>query len=303
MTRSEPPHERADELLERARESAEYADREVVEAVDGAEQRHPRATKIARVGAAVLHEQSAERLGLAASGAAFWLVVSAFPTAIASLNLFGLVVSPKRVADVLGHLANAVPGSLGSLVSEQLTRVAATDNAKLSVSLAVSLTLAIWSASAGLYNLDRAIRVAYGLPPQTYLQARARAFVGAAVVVVLLGLGAFATSAVVAHSSVVIAVISGVAAFIAIATGVAALYRFAVGRHVAARALLPGAAASAAGVIVVTIGFGTYVALSRRFTAVYGAFGGVVIAMLAAYAAVYVVLLGAVLNRQLAGDV
>jgi hypothetical protein len=48
----------------------------------------------------------------------------------------------------------------------------------------------VWSASAGVYNLDRAIRVAYGLPPQRYLEARGRAFGGAVAVVVGLGLSA-----------------------------------------------------------------------------------------------------------------
>jgi membrane protein len=68
---------------------------------------------------------------------------------------------------------------------------------------------------------------------------------------------------------------------------------------VGGRALLPGAVASAVGVLLVTSGFGAYVAESTRYTAVYGALAGVVIGMLAVYLAVYVVLLGAVLNMQL----
>jgi membrane protein len=56
---------------------------------------------------------------------------------------------------------------------------------------------------------------------------------------------------------------------------------------------------SAVGVVLVTFGFGAYVAVSTRYTAVYGALAGVVSGMLAVYLAVYVVLLGAVLNMQL----
>jgi membrane protein len=84
-----------------------------------------------------------------------------------------------------------------------------------------------------------------------------------------------------------------------ITAGVGALYRFAVGHRVGARALLPGAVTSAVGVVLVTSGFGAYVAVSTRYTAVYGALAGVVIGMLAVYLAVYVLLLGAVLNMQL----
>jgi membrane protein len=88
-------------------------------------------------------------------------------------------------------------------------------------------------------------------------------------------------------------------ALAAITAAVAALYRFSVGAPVGARALVPGALASGIGVVLVTGGFSVYVAVSSKYTAVYGAFAGAVIGMLAIYLAVYVVLLGAVLNSQL----
>ena len=247
----------------------------------------------------MLREQSAERVGLAASGAAFWLVISAFPTAIAVVSLYGLFVSPERVATDLGNLASTVPGSLGSLLTEQLRRVAGADHAGLSLGFVVSLLLAVSSASAGINHLDGAIRAAYGLPPQRYVEARGRAFAGALAVVLLLGLIAVALPMVLARSSVILTVLGVPVALAAITAGVGALYRFSIGVTVGARALLPGAIASAIGVVLVTVAFGVYVAMSSKFTAVYGAFAGGVIGMLAIYFAVYVVLLGAVLNSQL----
>jgi membrane protein len=260
--------------------------------------RHRRFSVGVRLAAAVMREQSAERVGLAASGAAFWLVISAFPTAIAVVSLYGLFVNPQRVATDLGSLANDVPGSLGSLLTEQLRRVAATDHAGLSLGLVVSLVLAVASASAGVNHLDGAIRVAYGLPPQGYFEARGRAFAGALAVVVLLGLSAVALPVVLARSPTVLTVVGIPVALAAIAAGVAALYRFSIGTRVGARALLPGALASAIGVVLVTAGFGAYVATSTKYTVFYGTFAGAVVGMLAIYFGVYVVLLGAVLNSQ-----
>lgn len=265
-------------------------------------QRHPRWSAVVRVAGDVMREQAAEQVGLAASGAAFWLVISVFPTAIAAVSLFGLVVSPERVATDLGDLASAAPASLGSLVTDQLRRVAASDHAGLSVSVAVSLLFAVWSASAGVYNLDRAIRDAYRLRRQSYFEARARALGGAIAVVVALGAMALAISVVVADSPAAVIVILGTPAALAVFTAsVAVLYRFSVGDHVPARALLPGSVASAVGVVLVIGGFGAYVSMSTRYTAVYGASAGAVIGMVGTYLAVYVVLLGAVLNTQLAG--
>jgi membrane protein len=248
-----------------------------------------------------MREQSAERVGLAASGAAFWLVISAFPTAIAVVSLYGLFVSPERIATDLGFLASGVPGSLGSLLTDQLRTVAGADHADLSLGVVLSLVFAVWSASAGFNNLDRAIRVAYGLPPQRYVEARGRAFVGALVVVLLLGLVAVVTPLVSWRSSAVGTVLGVIAAVAGMTGGVGALYRFSVAARIAVRALLPGAITSAIGIVLVTAGFAAYVATSTRYTAVYGAFAGAVVAMLAIYLVVYVVLLGAVLNTQLSG--
>jgi membrane protein len=262
---------------------------------------HPRISGVLRIVRAVLHEQSVETVGLAASGATFWLVISAFPTAIAAVSLFGLVVSPDRVATDLGNLASGAPASLGSMVTEQLRRVAASDHARLSLGLAASVLFAIWSGSAGVYNLNRAIRVAYGLPPQRYLEARGRALAGALAIVILIGVGAIAISAAVGHFPATLVLGAAVPfVLVVIAAAAAGLYRFSVGQSVRGRELLPGAMASSVGVVAVLAGFSTYVASSTHYTAVYGVFAGAVIGMVGLYLAVFVVLLGAVLNVQLA---
>jgi membrane protein len=248
----------------------------------------------------VFAEQSAQRASLVASGAAFWLVISAFPAAIAVVSLYGLFVSAERVANDLGALADDAPGSLGSLVTEQVRSVAGHNNAGLSLGVIVSLLVALWAASAGIYQLDNAIRAAYDLPPQRFVDARARAIVGALAAVVLLGLTAIALPLVVARTAWIATILAVPVALIAIAVTVAGFYRLSVGHRLGGRAVLPGAVLSAAGIVLVSVGFDVYVARSSKYTAVYGGFAGSVIAMLAAYLAVRVVLLGASLNAELA---
>jgi len=295
------PGDPANRLVVEGRAELEGAEERAEATADQALGRHPRLSSFLRVGGGVLHEQGVEAVGLAAAGATFWLTISAFPTAIAAVSVFGLVVSPERVATDLGNLASGAPASLGSLVTTQLRRVAASDHARLSFGLGTSLFVALWSASAGVYNLDRAIRVAYGLAPQRYAEARGRALVGAVAVVILLGIGALSISAAVGRSRTPLVIVIAVPTLlVAVTGGTAGLYRFSVGTAVGARALLPGAIASSLGVVGVLAGFGAYVAWSRHYTAVYGVFAGAVIGMFGTYLAVYVVLLGAVLNAQLA---
>ena len=262
--------------------------------------RHPRASRLASLVRGVLHQQSVEQVGLAASGAAFWLVISAFPTGIAVVSIFGLIVTPATVANDLGSLAQAAPSTLGSLITEPLRRVAAADGAGLSIGLAVSVVVAVWSASGGVYNLDRAIRYSFGLPAQRYVEARGRALAGACCVVVLLGGLALAGSLVGGHApAVLLAVVGAPTALVALTIGIVTMYLFSVGKAVPVRRLLPGAACAAVAVVVSLGLFTAYLALSTRFTAVYGTFAGLVIGMFGLYLAVYAVLLGAVINARL----
>jgi membrane protein len=258
---------------------------------------------IRRVITQVAKEQSAEGIGLVASGAAFWLVIGTFPAAIAAVSIFGLLVSPERVASDLASISRAGPESLGSILSVQLQHIANADRVGLSTSLAVSLVLALWSVSAAVYNLNRAVRTAYGLPVARYVKARGRAFVGGLVAVVALGVVGLASttiSVVLAYVPGVLAAILGIPLLGLFVAGLAGgLYRFAIGHPVGVRRLLPGAVASGAGLVIVAIVFSVYLRQSTHYTAVYGALAGAVIGMVGAYLAIYVLLIGAVLNAQL----
>jgi len=230
-------------------------------------------------------------------------VITAFPTAIAAVSTYGLVVSPQQVANDVAGLARRDPLSLGSTLTQQLHKVAAADRVGLSAGLAVSLVLALWSASAGVYNLDRAIRGAYGLPPERYVRARGRAMGGAAVAVIALGALALVSASVSGlfhYVPTAVAVTIGVPVLaLAVAAVSTTMYRFAVGHRGGVQRLWPGGLVSAVGVLLVVAGFAGYLRLSTHYTAVYGALAGAVIGMIGTYLAVYMVLLGAVLNVQL----
>jgi membrane protein len=252
----------------------------------------------------VFREQTAEQVGLSASGAAFWLVIAVLPTAIAAVSVDGLVVSPQSVATSLAGLANSGPDSLGATLAEQLQKVAAGDNAGLTAGLVISVVLALWSASAGIYNLERAIRAAYGYEPEEYVRARGRALVGAVVVVLSLGVVAFVATAaaiVTDYLPVIVVLVIAVPLFSGVVAAIIAiLYRYSVGHRLMLRRQMPGALTASVGLGVVVGAFAVYLRFSTRYTAVYGALAGTVIGMIGTYLAVYVVLLGAVLNARLA---
>lgn len=265
--------------------------------------REARPIRLVELLRSVIREQTAEQVGLAASGAAFWLVIAVLPTAIAAVSLYGLVVSPQTVARNVATLGANGPESVGATLAQQLQKVATSDHAGLTAGLVVSLVLALWSASAGIYNLERAIRAAYGFAPEEYARARVRALVGTVAVVFGLGFVALISTAaviVVDYLPAVVTVVLAVPLLVCtVAAVIATLYRYSVGRRAALRSQWPGAVVASLCLGIVVGAFVVYLRVSTRYTAVYGTLAGTVIGMVGTYLGVYVVLLGAVLNAQL----
>jgi membrane protein len=212
-------------------------------------------------------------------------------------------VSPQTVARNVASLGRNGSGSLGETLAQQLQKVATSDHAGLTAGLVVSLVLALWSASAGVYNLERAIRAAYGFAPEEYARARVRALVGTVAVVFGLGFVALISTAaaiVIDVLPVGVTIVAAVPLLVCtVATVIATLYRYSVGHLAVLRSQWPGAISASICLGVVVGGFVVYLRISTRYTAVYGTLAGTVVGMIGTYLCVYVVLLGAVLNAQL----
>lgn len=76
------------------------------------------------------------------------------------------------------------------------------------------------------------------------------------------------------------------------------LYAAAIGRRFRLGPALPGIAVSASGFVIVVVGTRIYLAVAGDMRAIYGTLGGIVLAMLATWFVVYVILLGAAVGRQ-----
>ncbi len=270
-------------------------------------ERHTRTSEFVDLVRRIIYHQGQERTSLAAAGAAFWIILSVFPAAITVVIVFGLFVDPSEIANSLAHLTAWAPGTAGQALVAQLQQVAATDRTTLSIGLLVSVAVTLWSASAAAYGLARSIQQSYLLPPQKYLLARARSFLAGIAGVASLACIAFVTTLTSRvddkysggwQGAVVfcLEIVLGFALVMALMVG---LYRYGIARKTGLKPLLPGAALSTFGVAAVVIGFDVYLSLWGNYSAIYGAAAGIAIALILAYLAMYVILIGAILNAQL----
>lgn len=74
---------------------------------------------------AFLRRSSELALAQRAAAVSFWLAIAAVPAGLVVINVLGLRVDQALLAQRLGDVAVHLPGTLGDVVAEQLTAVAA----------------------------------------------------------------------------------------------------------------------------------------------------------------------------------
>ncbi|MCU0831100.1 MAG: YihY/virulence factor BrkB family protein [Rhizobiaceae bacterium] len=102
---------------------------------------------------------------LRAAGVAFYGFLAIFPALAAGVALFSLFVSPLTIIEGVDRIAPALPGELRDMVSMRLTSLLYGPKAA-GIGLAVSVALALWSASRGVDSLIQALTLTHGLRPR-----------------------------------------------------------------------------------------------------------------------------------------
>jgi membrane protein len=269
--------------------------------------RHPRLQRAAHFTSAVVAAQSRERISLSAAAVAFWAAIAVTPTLIAISIIFGRLVDPAVLDEAVQTLRSSAPDSFASLLANQLQTASKASSSTVSWSLVLSLITVLWAVSSGIYAFLRAVRVAYGMDPQHYINARAIAFLGALLTVLILGILLLASAAGAAWASSLdepwraVAFTVGIVVGLLIGTALLVLTFRTAGGKQGPSVHWPGAAFGTVGSLAVFIGFGVYLRFATSYQAMYGALASSVILSLVIYVATYVILIGAVANAQLAG--
>ena len=251
-------------------------------------------------------EAKADNVPMLAGGVAFFAFLALFPAMIALISLWGLVSDdPAAQAEAL---TASLPAEAGAILTEQMQAIGEQDSG-LGIGLAISVLLALWSASGGTANLVKAVNVAYD-------EEETRGFVTVRGLALLLTLGAVVFVALaVGLLAVVPPVLDdlglGLAGTIAaqaarwsllvllVAVALAVVYRLAPNRDDARLAWVSqGAVVATVLWLIGSIAFSLYVSNFGSYDETYGAIAGVAVMMLWLYLTAYVVLFGAEVNAE-----
>ena len=256
-------------------------------------------------------EAGDDNVGLVAAGVAFYGFLALVPLLGAIVLSYGLVADPQTVIRNMQGLTSVMPADAAKLIGEQMMNVVQTSGGKKGFGLLLALALAVFGARGAAGSIVTALNIAYE-------EKEKRSFI----VVNLLALGITAAGVLVAILAVIaiaalghledllpaapdaLVVIGKLLSYLALvlagAAGAATLYRYGPSREQPRWVwLTPGSMLAAVLWMVLTIGFGIYVANFGDYNATYGSLGAVMVLLTWLYLSSYILLFGAELNAEL----
>ena len=250
------------------------------------------------------------RLLAVAAGVVFYSLLAIFPAIAAFVSLYGLIADASTIDSHLSLAAGIFPAGAVDILHEQITRLTAKGDAKLSLGFITGLAVALWSANAGMKAIIDALNVVYD-------EKEKRSFVKLNLLSLLFTLIAI-LSLMVALAAVVIApiVFSAVGLsslfepchrvlrwpllLVLAAVALAAIYRYGPSRTEARwQWLSVGSAAAAIGWLITSVLFSWYIAHFGAYNATYGSLGAAVGMMMWMWISAIVILLGGELNAEI----
>jgi membrane protein len=254
-------------------------------------------------------EVGEDNLTLIAGGIAYSWFLSLFPMLIAAVSIYGLVVDPAQVQQQVDSIAGGLPKAAQSLIATQLTSITSTSGGGMSLTLILSIALALWSASAGMAGLVQALNIAYDEKDgRNFVVKRGLAILLTIgfLIFIALAVGLVAVFPVVLNAigagvlvSVLAQVVRWLVLIAAMAIFLALLYKVAPHRDdPKLKWLSLGAAVATVIWVIASIGFSFYVDNFGSYSETYGALAGVVVLLLWFWLTALVILLGAEINAE-----
>jgi membrane protein len=255
------------------------------------------------------HEINDDRTFLVAAGVTYYMLLALVPALSVFVSLFGLFNDRSTVGEHLDLLMGVLPSGGIDILKDQLTRLTSTPNSTLSLTLVISLVVALWSASSGIKALFDAMNIAYDETEKRnffHLNLLAFAFtIGAALAaavflgVVVLMPAVFSAFYLGKGYEWLIQGMSYLLMIVLMLAGVGAIYRWGPSRQQAKwRWLTPGAILTVVITALVSILFSWYAASFGNYNATYGSLGGLVGLLTWMWLSITILLIGAELNSE-----
>jgi membrane protein len=251
-----------------------------------------------------------DRLLALAAGVVFYSLVSLFPAIAAGVSSYALFADAATIGKHLSIAADIVPAGTLDMLGEEITRIAAKSEGKLTFGFALGLGIALWSANAGMKAIFDALNIIYDEDEKRgliwlnvvslFFTICAIAGAGLAIALVVVFPLLLAAFGVTSFDLPIIGYLRWPVMFVLIILGLAVLYRYGPSRRMAKwRWISVGGVFAALAWLAVSSLFSWYLGNFANYNATYGALGAVVGLMMWMWLSTIVVLVGAELNSEI----
>jgi membrane protein len=255
-------------------------------------------------------ESKKDNITLLGGGVAFFGLLALVPGLIALVSVYGLVADPTDVEQQVEDVLGAAPTEVRDMVAQQLRSITEDAGSALTLTLVISVLVALWSASSGVANLIAGINAAYDEEEtRGFVKVRGLSLaftVGA----ILFLVGSFIMIAVLPSvladtglggvGRTLVGAVKWVVLLVAMLFALTVLYRFGPDRDRAEwKWVRPGAIVATVLWLTGSALFAVYTANFGQYNETYGSLAAVVVVMLWLWISALAVLIGAELNAEL----
>ena len=253
---------------------------------------------------------SERNLDLIAAGIAFYGMLAIFPAVAAVIALWGFVSDPGVIQTQFDLLATFVPEQAMALLEGQIRALVAANDSTLRWTTALSTLAALWMTRAGVGALMRGLNAAYGTRPRDGLMRIGNVILLtlAMIMVALVALAGIVVTPVIlaflpagGWTAPLLSVSRWVLVIAVVMLGLGLIYRYGPnhkGRRT--RWISPGAVFALLVWAVASFGLSAYLTNFGNYNQVYGSIGAVIALLMWFFISAYAILLGAVLNAEIA---
>ena len=250
------------------------------------------------------------RLLAVAAGVVFYSLLAIFPAVAAFVSLYGLIADASTIDAHLSLAAGIFPAGAVDILHEQITKLAAKSDAKLSLGFMTGLGVALWSANAGMKAIIDALNVVYDEKEKrsfVKLNLVSLLFTFVAILSLMVALAAIVIAPIIFSAvglsslfSLAIVVLRWPLLLVLATVALAAIYRYGPSRREARwQWLSVGSVAAAIGWLISSVLFSWYIANFGAYNATYGSLGAAVGMMMWMWISAIVILLGGELNAEI----
>ncbi|MFD1880541.1 YihY/virulence factor BrkB family protein [Paracoccus pacificus] len=249
-------------------------------------------------------------LSLIAAGVAFYAMFAVFPGLAAIIALWSLVYDPATIQTYVNVADEFIPADAAELLQAQVDALTSGGRTTLGWTTALSFLIATIAARAGVEALVRGLNAIYAVRSHSTIFGFVLAYLLtlAIVGIALLGLATIVIVPLALNFLTLgplrgwlVAGLPWVAMFLIVMVGIGVLYRYGPNVKTPRTALLTWGSLVAALVwAAASVAFSAYLGSFNSYNRIYGSIGAVVALLMWFYLAGFSVLLGALVNVELA---